>query len=78
MIDTGWSYDENIKNSLPLWVIQLMGLGAELPSVEHALSSWACLYFSHLMTRIIDLAEGSPLPLAINKYDIGTLFTYHT
>lgn len=60
---TNLYYNETIKKNLPLCVIELMDLGAEVPSMEQtSLIYSANLYLGHLMTRIIDIAEGNLLP----------------
>ena len=63
---TSWNYNETIKKNLPLCVTELMDLGAEVPSMEQRslrLSYSTHLYLGHLMTKIIDIAEGNLSPL---------------
>ena len=71
-------YDEAVKQSLPLCVTEIMDLGAEGPSIGRLSADyWTPLYFGHLM-KIIEIAEGNPLPLIKNELNIRTLLTYHT
>ena len=56
-------YYETIKRSLPLFMEELVKLGAELPSAEDLkMGTLTPLYLGHLMTKITDIAEGNVYP----------------
>ena len=74
--DTNWNFYETIKQRLPVWVTQLMDLGAEFPRIEQSRFSRKLQNnLGYLMTRIIDVAEGNSLSLIENESSIGT-FTH--
>ena len=70
-------YDKTVKQNLPLYITELLDLGAEFSSIEQPRIPEA-LYLSHLMTKIIDIAEGDLLSLLKNRCHLRILLTYPT